>query len=119
MKFAHIADLHIGKRVNDFSMLEEQRYIFKEIIEIIRHEDADAVLVAGDIYDKSQPSAEAVALCDDFFYSLSRLDKDIFIISGNHDCPERIAYGARLLENTKFHIAPVFNGEMKRTELFD
>lgn len=119
MKFAHIADLHIGKRVNDFSMLEEQRYIFKEIIEIIRHEDADAVLVAGDIYDKSQPSAEAVALCDDFFYSLSGLDKDIFIISGNHDCPERIAYGARLLENTKFHIAPVFNGEMKRTELFD
>ena len=119
MKFAHIADLHIGKRVNDFSMLEEQRYIFKEIIEIIRHEDADAVLVAGDIYDKSQPSAEAVALCDDFFYSLSRLYKDIFIISGNHDCPERIAYGARLLENTKFHIAPVFNGEMKRTELFD
>ena len=73
MKFAHIADLHIGKRVNDFSMLEEQRYIFKEIIEIIRHEDADAVLVAGDIYDKSQPSAEAVALCDDFFYSLSGL----------------------------------------------
>ena len=67
MKFAHIADLHIGKRVNDFSMLEEQRYIFKEIIEIIRHEDVDAVLVAGDIYDKSQPSAEAVALCDDFF----------------------------------------------------
>ena len=54
MKFAHIADLHIGKRVNDFSMLEEQRYIFKEIIEIIRHEDADAVLVAGDIYDKSK-----------------------------------------------------------------
>lgn len=61
---------------------------------------------------------EAVALCDDFFYSLSGLDKDIFIISGNHDCPERIAYGARLLENTKFHIAPVFNGRDEKNRTF-
>ena len=119
MRFAHISDLHIGKRVNDFSMLEDQRYILDEIIKIITQQKADAVLVAGDIYDKTQPSAEAVALCDDFFYALAELDKHIFIISGNHDCPERIAYGARIMENCKFHIASVYNGNIKKVSLSD
>ena len=119
MKFFHLSDLHIGKRVNDFSMLEDQRYILDEIIKIITQQKADAVLVAGDIYDKTQPSAEAVALCDDFFYALAELDKHIFIISGNHDCPERIAYGARIMENCKFHIASVYNGNIKKVSLSD
>lgn len=119
MRFAHISDLHIGKRVNDFSMLEDQRYILDEIIKIIMQQNADAVLVAGDIYDKTQPSAEAVALCDDFFCALAELDKHIFIISGNHDCPERIAYGARIMENCKFHIASVYNGNIKKVSLSD
>ncbi len=108
MKILHLSDLHIGKRVNDFSMLEDQEYILKKILNIIDEHMPKAVLIAGDVYDKSVPSAEAVQLFDDFLVSLSERDLKTFIISGNHDSPERLAFGARLMNPSGIYISPVY-----------
>ena len=97
MKLIHLSDLHLGKRVNEFSMLEDQQYILTEILRIIDEEQTDGVLIAGDVYDKTVPSAEAVALLDDFLVRLAKRDLQIFLISGNHDSPERMAFGGRLM----------------------
>ena len=110
MKFIHLSDLHLGKRVNEFSMLEDQQYILTEILHIIDAEKPDGVLIAGDVYDKTVPSAEAVALLDDFLVRLSKRDLRIFLISGNHDSPERMAFGGRLMEGSGVHLAPVYDG---------
>ena len=98
MKIVHLSDLHIGKRVNDFSMIEDQEYILSEILKIIDSQSPDAVVIAGDVFDKTVPSAEAVELCDTFFYSLSVRGVEVFVISGNHDSPERLSFGSRLME---------------------
>lgn len=110
MKFIHLSDLHLGKRVNEFSMLEDQDYILNEIVKVIDDERPDSVLIAGDVYDKSVPPAEAVQLFDDFLYRLSERKLQIFVISGNHDSPERIAFGARLMERSGVHLSPVYDG---------
>ena len=96
MKFIHLSDLHIGKRVNEVSMIEDQEFILSQIIGIIDSEHPDAVLIAGDVYDKSVPSAEAVTLLDDFLCRLAERNLPVLIISGNHDSPERLAFGGRL-----------------------
>lgn len=119
MRFAHLSDLHIGKRVNGFSMLEDQRYILSKIIGIIQEQGADAVLIAGDLYDKPVPPAEAVALCDEFLTTLAALGKPVLMISGNHDSAERISFAGRLLESSGVHIAPVFDGTLHVAELTD
>lgn len=119
MKFIHLSDLHIGKRVNEFSMYEDQNYILKKIIEIIDDQKPDAVLIAGDVYDKSIPSSEAVTLFDDFLYMLSKRDLQVFVISGNHDSPERLSFASRLIEKSGVHISPVYNGEIKPITIKD
>ncbi len=119
MKLIHLSDLHLGKRVNEFPMLEDQRHILLEIIKIIDQEQPDGVLIAGDVYDKSVPSAEAVALLDDFLVRLSKRNLQVFIISGNHDSPERIAFGGRLMERSGVHLAPVYNGKIDPIQLID
>lgn len=119
MKFIHLSDLHLGKRVNEFSMLEDQEYILNEIIKVIDSEKPDGVLIAGDVYDKSVPSAEAVQLFDDFLYRLSERKLQVFVISGNHDSPERIAFGARLMERSGVHLSPVYNGTVTSTAMQD
>ena len=96
MKFIHISDLHLGKRVNEFSMLEEQKYILQQVLDTVQNEAADAVLIAGDIYDKPVPPAEAVVLFDTFLTRLSQMKKEVFIISGNHDSAERLSFGSSL-----------------------
>ena len=93
MKFMHLADLHLGKRVNGFSMLEDQEYILKKILQIVDEEQPDAVLIAGDVYDKSMPSAEAVVLLDDFLCRLAKRKLQVLLIAGNHDSAERLAFG--------------------------
>lgn len=112
MKFIHLSDLHLGKRVNEFSMMEDQEYILKKILNVIDDERPDGVLIAGDIYDKSMPSAEAVQLFDDFLYGLSKRRLKVFVISGNHDSPERIAFGARLMKGSGVHLSPVYEGKV-------
>lgn len=119
MKFIHLSDLHIGKRVNGFSMLEDQEYILSKIIEIIKDEQPDAVFIAGDVYDKSMPSAEAVKLFDSFLVDLSKLNAMIFVISGNHDSAERIAFGSKLMESSNVYMSPVYNGSIIPAELND
>ena len=110
MKLIHLSDLHLGKRVNEFSMLEDQQYILEEILRIIDSEKPDGVLIAGDVYDKTVPSAEAVTLLDEFLVQLSKRDTQTFLISGNHDSAERLAFGGRLMEQSGIHIARVYNG---------
>lgn len=119
MKFIHLSDLHIGKRVNEFSMLEDQKYILTQIIQIVEEEAPDGVLIAGDIYDKSVPSAEAVQLFDDFLCQLAKQKRQVFVISGNHDSPERIAFGSRLMDASGIHLSPVFQGEITPISLED
>ena len=119
MKFIHLSDLHLGKRVNECSMLEDQRHILGEILRIVDREAPDAVLIAGDVYDKSVPSAEAVALLDDFLVRLAGRDLQVLLISGNHDSPERLAFGGRLMAERGVHIAPVYDGRVAPVTLTD
>ncbi|RKW49688.1 MAG: exonuclease SbcCD subunit D [Lachnospiraceae bacterium] len=119
MKLMHLSDLHLGKRVNDFSMLEDQAYILNKIINIIDDEKPTGIILAGDIYDKPIPPAEAVELFDDFLYKLSQRNIQVFIISGNHDSAERIAFGARLFDKTGIYLSPVYNGTISPIEVHD
>ncbi len=119
MKFLHLSDLHIGKRVNEFSMLEDQEYILTKIINIIDDEKPEAVIIAGDVYDKSVPSAEAVQLFDDFLCRLAKRKLQVFVISGNHDSAERMAFGGRLMDMSGVHISPVYNGKVEAISLED
>lgn len=119
MKIMHLSDLHIGKRVNEYSMLQDQDYILKEILNIIDNEKVETVIIAGDVYDKSVPSAEAVELFDEFLYDLSSRNLNVLIISGNHDSPERIAFGGRLISKSKIYLSPVYNGKVKSITLND
>ena len=93
MRIFHLSDLHIGKRLKEYSMLNEQKYILDEILEICVNEKIDCIVIAGDIYDKTIPPAEAVQVFDDFLYMLSKKKIPVLIISGNHDSPERISFG--------------------------
>ncbi len=115
MKFLHISDLHIGKRVNEFSMLEDQKYILNQILAVAEETKAEGVIIAGDIYDRQVPSAEAVQVLDAFLTGLAQKGKLVFAVSGNHDSPERIAFGAQLLKDRGVYFSPVYNG--KTTEL--
>jgi len=112
MKLVHLSDLHLGKRINEFSMMEDQKYILWEICRIIEEEKPDGVIIAGDVYDKSVPSAEAVTLLDEFLVRLARLGQEVFMISGNHDSAERIAFGSRLIDASGIHLSPVYSGEI-------
>ena len=109
MIVVHLSDLHLGKRVNGFSMLEDQRYILERILTVIDDEKPQAVVIAGDVYDKPVPPAEAVELFDDFLVKLARRKITVFVISGNHDSPERLAFAARLMDGSGVHMAPVYN----------
>ena len=119
MKLFHLSDLHIGKRVNEVSMIEDQEYILLQILRIIDDEKPDAVLICGDVYDKSVPSAEAVTLFDDFLCRLAKREIPVLIISGNHDSPERLAFGKRLLERADIHISSVYDGKVESVTLSD
>ena len=119
MKLIHLSDLHLGKRVNECSMLEDQQYILGEILRIIDSEAPDAVLIAGDVYDKSVPSAEAVTLLDDFLVQLASRRVQTCLISGNHDSAERLSFGGRLMDAAGIHIAPVYDGSLTPLTLSD
>lgn len=119
MKFLHLSDLHIGKRVNEVSMLDDQAYILDQILDIADTEQPDAVLIAGDIYDRSIPSNEAVTLLDDFLVKLAKRRIPVLMISGNHDSPERLSFGSRLLNANGIYISPVYSGDIQPITLTD
>lgn len=119
MKFIHTGDLHIGKVVNGFSMLEEQKNALRQIIEIAVEKEADAVILAGDIYDRSVPPFDAVEVLDGFISRLAEEKIKVFIISGNHDSQERLSFANKILEKQEVYIEGTFNGSIKRIRLKD
>ena len=119
MRFLHLSDLHLGKRVNEFSMLEDQAYILKEILNIIDEQKVEAVLIAGDVYDKVIPSAEAVRLLDDFLTRIAARELPVFLISGNHDSAERVAFGSRLMSSRQIYLSPVFESDVEPITISD
>lgn len=119
MKIVHLSDLHIGKRLGEFSLAEDQDFILKQILEIIGREAPDAVIIAGDVYDKTVPPAEAVELFSNFITEISRRKISCFIISGNHDSPERIAFGAEIMSAGGVYLSPVYSGSVKPVVLND
>lgn len=119
MKFIHLSDLHLGKRINDFSMLEDQEYVLSKIVNIVDKEAPDGVIIAGDVYDKSIPSADAVQLFDRFLVQLSKRNLKVFVISGNHDSPERVAFGSTLMQRSGVYMSPVYDGTIAPIGLSD
>ena len=119
MKLLHLSDLHLGKRIKNFPLLEDQAYILQAILEILDAERPDAVLIAGDVYDRATPSTEAVELLDRFLVSLAERGLPVLLISGNHDSPERLAFGAQFLEKSRIFISPVYNGTVTPVTLED
>lgn len=115
----HLSDLHIGKKVNEYSMLQDQIYILKEILQIIDDEKVETVIIAGDVYDRSLPPNEALELFDEFLYQLSGRNVNVFVISGNHDSPERISYCGRMMTENKIFLSPVYDGNVKPITLND
>lgn len=112
MRLMHLSDLHLGKRLENYSLLEDQRYILAQVLKIIDRECPDAILIAGDVYDRSVPSVEAVALFDRFLTDLAERKQKVFVISGNHDSPERLSFGGKLMEYSGIHISPVYQGNV-------
>lgn len=119
MKFLHISDLHIGKRVNEFPMIEDQKYILRQILEVAERAQVDGVLIAGDIYDKQSPSGAAVQVFDWFLTALADLGKKVFVISGNHDSPERLSFGARLMRERQVYLSQAYDGSSLKVRLED
>ena len=118
MKLMHLSDLHLGKIVNGFSMLEDQEYILQEILNMAQEEQPDGVLIAGDVYDKRVPSAEAVGMLDGFLTALAQICP-VFLISGNHDSAERLAFGGRLMSAAGVYVSPVYDGTIRTVALRD
>ena len=119
MKFLHLSDLHLGKRIYEYSLIEEQKDILLKILDIINGEKIDGVFIAGDVYDKSVPSAEAVGLFDWFLSELAKRKTPVFIISGNHDSPERIAFGSDIMKASGVYLSPVYSGKILPITLQD
>ena len=119
MKILHTSDLHIGKKLNGFSLLEDQKYILAEILKIAEEEKADALIISGDIYDKPIPSAESVRLLGSFLTDITKLNIPAFIISGNHDSAERLSFASDLIKTSNIYISPVFSGKIEPITLND
>ncbi|MBQ0027290.1 MAG: exonuclease SbcCD subunit D [Lachnospiraceae bacterium] len=119
MKFIHLSDLHLGKRVNEYSMIEDQRFILTKIINVIDEEEPDGILIAGDVYDRTIPSEEAMQLWDDFLNRLAKRGIPVFAISGNHDSAIRFSDHSRLIENAGIRLSPVYSGKVEPITLED
>lgn len=119
MKFIHLSDLHIGKRISEVSMLADQAHILSQILQIIDSEQPQAILICGDVYDRSIPPAEAVTLFDDFLCQLAQRSLQVLIISGNHDSAERLAFGGRVMAEQGIHLSPVYSGTVTPISLKD
>ena len=119
MRFLHLSDLHLGKSIHECSMLEDQRYILAQIEEIASEKAVEAVIIAGDVYDRSVPPAEAVELLDGFLTRLLARGVQILLISGNHDSPERLGFLGGIVEERGLHIESVFAGRARRVTLTD
>lgn len=119
MRFLHTSDLHLGRMLHNYSLLEDQRYILNRILALAKEKQVDALVVAGDLYDKSQPSAEAVALLDEFLTEAAKQAIPCLLTAGNHDSPQRVAYGGTLMEDREIYLSPVLSGPVSPVTLQD
>ena len=119
MRFLHTADLHLGKQMNDVSLLQDQEYILGQILSIAEAERVDAVLIAGDVYQRSSPQAEAMALFDRFVSQLAGQGRQVFVISGNHDSAQRISYFSALLRTSGVYVSESFDGRLQSVSVQD
>ena len=119
MRFAHTCDLHIGKRLYEYSLLLDQKYMLEQLLDVLEQEKVDALIIAGDIYDKPTPAADAVRLFDDFVYQVSKLGIRLFAISGNHDSMERISFGSRIMQGEGVYFQENFERKAQRIVLED
>lgn len=119
MKLFHLSDLHLGKRLNEFSLIEDQRYILKEILTFINKEKPDGILIAGDVYDRSVPSEDAMKLWDEFLISLAQKKIPVYAISGNHDSAIRFSDHSKLVDSAGIHLSPVYDGKVEKFILSD
>ena len=113
MKIMHLSDLHLGKRVNEFSMIDDQRYILKQVMDIVINDKADAVIIAGDVYDRQVPPVQAVELFDAFLTGLMNMNIPVLVISGNHDSAERIAFGSDIMSTGHIYMSRAYDGKMQ------
>ena len=113
MKLFHLSDLHLGKRLKEISLIDDQKYILKEILTAASREEPDGILIAGDIYDRSEPSEEAMKLWDEFLVSLAEKKIPVFVVSGNHDSAIRLADHSELVDMAGIHFSPVYDGNVK------
>jgi exonuclease SbcD len=119
MKFLHLGDLHLGRSLGEFDLIEDQKFILNRIIDLIDKESVDAVLIAGDVYDKSIPSEAATCLLDFFLSRLAEMNVQVFMISGNHDSDDRLNYGSVLFESNQIYISAIFDGHLDRHVISD
>lgn len=119
MKILHLSDLHLGKRLNEVSLIEDQKHILQQVLSVVDAQMPDAVILAGDLYDRSVPPVEAVTLLDDFLVALAQRKTPMLAISGNHDSPERVSFGSRLMQAGGVHFAPVYDGAVQPVTLYD
>lgn len=119
MRLMHLADLHIGKKVNEFSMLEDQRYILEQVLALVKDQKADGVLIAGDIYDKAIPPVEAVSLFDTFLTRLSEWHLPVYMINGNHDSVERVSFGSKIMKKSGVYVASEYAGDVEKIRVKD
>ena len=119
MKILHTSDLHIGKTVNGFNMQEDQKYVLTQMVEIVKQQDVQAIIIAGDVYDRSIPPTDAVNILDDFLTNLINADIKVIMISGNHDSPERVGFVDKILEKQGLYIGSTINEKLKTIKFKD
>ena len=119
MRFLHLGDLHLGKTLSGFDLIEDQRYILDQILRIAEKESIDGVLIAGDVYDKSVPSEAAMRLLDHFLIELAKKEIKVFMVSGNHDSDDRLNYGSALFASNQIFISAVFDGKLHKQSFAD
>ena len=119
MKFLHTSDLHIGKKIFETALWEDQSAMLQQIGDIATEEKVDALVIAGDVYDRSVPATEAVELLDGFLTRMSENKIPVIMISGNHDSPERVGFADKILEKQGLYIAGVYEGSLRKVEIQD
>lgn len=119
VRFLHTADLHLGKQMNDLSLLEDQAFVLQQMLHLAVEKKVDAVLIAGDVYQRTSPQAEAMALFDQFVSQLAEAGKQVFVISGNHDSALRIAYFSSLVKGAGVHVTQKFDGSLQQVVMED
>ena len=117
MKLMHVGDLHLGKSLGDFDLTEDQEYLLDQLLGIVEKQSVDAVLIAGDVYDKAIPSEAATRMLDYFLSNLAKRNIYVYMVSGNHDSDERLNYGSNLFETNHIFISTKYEGNLYKQTL--